>query len=65
MTSNGFAETHGRYVSNLYKLNEKVKLKKENRVFEALIKGISPVGKLIVQHGIEEEFDFGSVEWIP
>lgn len=64
LIKNGFSETYETYVANLYKLNEKVKLKKENRVFEATIRGVSKSGKLVVEHGIEEEFDFGSVEWI-
>ena len=52
------------YLAHFYKKDEKVKLKKDNRIFEAVIKGISPAGKLVVQHSIEEEFDFGEVEWI-
>ena len=41
-----------------------VKFKKDNRVFEGIIKSVSPSGKLIVHHAIEEEFDFGQVEWL-
>ena len=37
---------------------------KDNRVFEAIIKSVSPEGKLVVQHAIEEEFNFGEVEWV-
>ena len=48
----------------LYKKNEPVRLKKGSRVFEATIKSVSPSGKLIVQHAIEEEFDFGEIEWV-
>ncbi len=60
----GFEEIFTQYLSHLYKINEKVKLKKDNRVFETTVKTISPSGRLIVDHGIEEEFDFGSVEWL-
>lgn len=60
----GFEPTFQQYLQQLYKLNEKVKLKKENRIFEAIVKGISASGKLIVQHAIEEEFGFGEVEWV-
>ena len=60
----GFENILNIYNSNLYKKDKKVKLKKGNRVFEAIIKGISPGGKLIVQHGIEEQFDFGEIEWV-
>jgi BirA family biotin operon repressor/biotin-[acetyl-CoA-carboxylase] ligase len=59
-----FSDIYDRYVANLYKKNNKVKLKKGNRVFEAMIKSVSPSGKLIVQHAIEEEFDFGEIEWV-
>jgi len=51
------------YLASLYKKNSTLKLKKDNRVFEAIFKSVSPSGKLIVQHAIEEEFDFGEVEW--
>ena len=53
-----------RYNQLLYKLNEQVKLKKDNRVFEVIIKGVSPSGKLMTAHTIDEEFGFGEVEWV-
>ena len=59
-----FEKIFSLYLSHLYKKGATVKLKKDNRVFEATILSVSPVGKLIVQHGIEEEFDFGDVEWV-
>lgn len=59
-----FEKIFSEYLSHLYKRNETVKLKKENRVFEATIIGVSPSGKLIIKHSIEEEFDFGEVEWL-
>jgi BirA family biotin operon repressor/biotin-[acetyl-CoA-carboxylase] ligase len=52
------------YNQYLYKRNEKVKLKKNNRVFEVTIKGVSQKGKLMVSQAIDEEFDFGEVEWV-
>jgi len=69
LTSAGFENIFSIYNRNLYKLNEKVKLKKETRVFEAVIKGVSCAGKLITDHSIEEDpitigFDFGEVEWM-
>lgn len=64
LTRNGFENLYAEYLSHLYKRNEKVKLKKDNRVFEAMIKTVSPAGKLIIQHSIEEEFDFGAIEWV-
>jgi BirA family biotin operon repressor/biotin-[acetyl-CoA-carboxylase] ligase len=64
LIAGGFGMLFNDYLSHLYKKNEKVRLRKENRVFEVIIKSVSPSGRLIVQHSIEEEFDFGSVEWI-
>jgi BirA family biotin operon repressor/biotin-[acetyl-CoA-carboxylase] ligase len=60
----GFEAIYSSYLAFLYKKNELVKLKKGSRVFEAMIKTVSPAGKLIVQHAVEEEFDFGEIEWV-
>ncbi len=62
--TDGLEKIFSVYLSTLYKKNEKVKLKKGNRVFEATIIGVSPNGKLIAKHSIEEEFDFGEIEWL-
>ncbi len=53
-----------KYNQHLYRLNEKAKLKKNNRVFEAVIKGVSQSGKLMTTHSIDEEFGYGEVEWV-
>jgi len=52
------------YRSNLYKLGEKIKLKKGNRIFEAIMKDVTDTGQLIVQHAVDERFDVGEVEWM-
>ena len=52
------------YRSHLYKLGENARFKKDNRVFEATVKDISPSGKLILQHKVEEEFTVGEINWI-
>ena len=39
-------------------------LKKDNIVFEALIEGVAPSGKLIIQHAFQEEINFGDIEWV-
>jgi BirA family biotin operon repressor/biotin-[acetyl-CoA-carboxylase] ligase len=52
------------YNQFLYKKGELVKLKKDNRVFSATIRNVTPTGQLVVQHGIEEQFDFGEIEWL-
>lgn len=52
------------YKSGLYKLNESVRLKKDNRVFSAIIKDVSTMGELIVHHATEERYNVGDVEWV-
>ncbi len=60
----GFENIFNYYLQHLYKKDEEVKFKKDSRVFKAIVKGITKTGKLILQHGIEEEFDFGELEWV-
>jgi BirA family transcriptional regulator, biotin operon repressor / biotin---[acetyl-CoA-carboxylase] ligase len=52
------------YNNVLYKKNQTVRLKKETRIFEAQIKGVTNTGKLITQTSIEELFDFGEIQWV-
>jgi BirA family transcriptional regulator, biotin operon repressor / biotin---[acetyl-CoA-carboxylase] ligase len=52
------------YNKQLYKLNQRVKLKKASAVFETTIKGVSLQGHLHTQDAIERHFDFGEVEWL-
>ncbi len=61
---NGFDTIYTTYLSLLYKKNEPVKLKKDNRVFEAIIQSVLPTGELVVKHAIEERFNFGEIEWM-
>jgi BirA family transcriptional regulator, biotin operon repressor / biotin---[acetyl-CoA-carboxylase] ligase len=64
LLKNGFENIFNYYLQHLYKKDEKVKFKKDTRVFEALVKDVTKTGRLIVQHSIEEEFDFGELEWV-
>ena len=52
------------YNEALYKRGQTVRFKKENRSFEALVKGVDKHGKLVLEHAIEESFSFGELEWI-
>ena len=52
------------YKKDLYKINEIVKFKNGNRIFEAIIKDVSMEGRLVVQHALEERFDVGELEWL-
>jgi BirA family biotin operon repressor/biotin-[acetyl-CoA-carboxylase] ligase len=53
-----------KYNQYLFSIEKKVKLKKDNMVFETTIKGVSSQGKLITADVIEREFDFDEVEWV-
>jgi len=52
------------YNAHLYKKDETVRFKKDNRVFDATVKSVDANGRLIIQHSIEEKIDFGQLEWI-
>ncbi|MFL5740919.1 MAG: biotin--[acetyl-CoA-carboxylase] ligase [Flavisolibacter sp.] len=52
------------YSSKLYKLEEEVRLKKDNRIFQARVRGVNTMGQLMVEHGVEEVFNVGEVEWV-
>ncbi len=51
------------YNLHLYKRNEVVRLKKENQIFETMIKEVTPQGKLVTFDEEERSFGFGEVEW--
>ncbi len=52
------------YNRHLYKIQQSVRLKKDNMVFETEIRGVSPQGQLLTKDSIERHFDFGEVEWV-
>lgn len=52
------------YRSQLYKLNQTVRLKHGSRVFDAAIKDVSSLGELVVEHATEERFGVGELEWV-
>ena len=64
LLSKSFDLLLGEYNQHLFRKNMLVKLKKDNVVFETLIKGVSHQGMLITQDAIERQFDFGEVEWV-
>jgi BirA family biotin operon repressor/biotin-[acetyl-CoA-carboxylase] ligase len=51
------------YNEHLYKLNQKIKLKKSSMVFTTTVKGITSHGELLTQDTMERHFAFGVVEW--
>ncbi len=64
LKNDGFEKMLIEYNKNLYGLNNKVKLKKGNIVFETTIKGVSPQGELITIDAMERSFGFDEVEWV-
>lgn len=64
LITKGFEDIYSSYLALLYKKDESVKLKKENRIFKATIKSVLPTGELVVQHALEESFRFGEIEWV-
>jgi BirA family biotin operon repressor/biotin-[acetyl-CoA-carboxylase] ligase len=64
LSKDGFEEIYAYYLKHLYKLNQAVRLKKDNVVFDAIIKSVSRTGKIIVDQGMEKEYTFGEVELV-
>lgn len=52
------------YNGKLYRLGEKVRLKKDNAVFETEITGTTALGQLLTKDAMERQFEFGEVEWV-
>ena len=52
------------YNTNLYLANKKVKLRKQNVVFETTIKGVNEHGQLLTADKMPRQFEFGDVEWV-
>lgn len=52
------------YNRHLYKKDEKVKLKKENIVFQTRIERVNSQGQLITSDAIERQFNSGEIKWL-
>lgn len=52
------------YLGALYKINEPIKLRKDDRIFECTLKSVTPEGKLVVLRDTEQEYDVGEVDWV-
>lgn len=52
------------YNSRLYRRNEKVRLRKDNVVFETTVQEVLPTGELVTHDAFERRFLFGEVEWV-
>lgn len=49
------------YESVMYKRGETVSLRKDGNVFEAVVRGVAPSGRLIAG---DRQYDFNEIEWI-
>ena len=52
------------YNNSLYMVNQKVKFRNQNIVFEAIVNGVNNYGQLKATDGMERVFEFGEVEWV-
>jgi BirA family biotin operon repressor/biotin-[acetyl-CoA-carboxylase] ligase len=52
------------YNTVLYKLNQPVRLKKDNAVFETTVQGVTATGELMTQDTLPRQFQVGEVEWV-
>jgi len=64
LKTNGFSKMLAEYNRILYKLNEKVRLKKQNIIFETTLTGVSHLGQLQTADATPHSFDFDEVEWV-
>ncbi|MBS1495343.1 MAG: biotin--[acetyl-CoA-carboxylase] ligase [Bacteroidetes bacterium] len=59
-----FVKMLEQYNQYLYKKNKDLLLKKNGIEFNTCIKGVNALGKLLTTDIIDNEFDFGEVEWM-
>ncbi len=58
------SSTMSSYNEILYKRGKKVRLRKDNFVFETTISGVTDNGQLVTLDSVERFFEFGEVEWV-
>jgi len=64
LDSSSFETILSEYNQQLYALNKAVNLKKNDTVFESVIKEVNANGQLVTVDEVERVFDFGEVEWM-
>jgi BirA family biotin operon repressor/biotin-[acetyl-CoA-carboxylase] ligase len=52
------------YNNNLYKKNQRVRFRKNNMVFEAMVQSVNHFGELIVFDTIQKSYRFGEIDWL-
>jgi BirA family biotin operon repressor/biotin-[acetyl-CoA-carboxylase] ligase len=58
-----FTPTYNYYNEHLYKKNKRVILRKDTIEFETLIQSVSTSGQLLTTDIIDNQFNFGEIEW--
>jgi BirA family biotin operon repressor/biotin-[acetyl-CoA-carboxylase] ligase len=51
------------YNKRLYKNGKEVKFKNNNISFTGTVLGVNALGQLIINHGIEQAYNFGEIIW--
>ena len=64
LQSKGFDSLLKEYNQRLFKKDQKVKLRKENIIFETTIIEVTSHGQLHTKDSIDRYFNFGEVEWV-
>ena len=64
LLNNGIASILEDYNGILYRHGQSIKLKKDNAVFECMLKGVNIYGQLVVEGALEQSFNVGEVEWV-
>jgi len=54
----------GEYNECLYKLNEKIRLKHNNKIIDVIINNVNATGQLLVTDTVQKLFNFGEVEFL-
>ncbi len=64
LSLNSFEDVIQDYNNLLYKKDEAVKLKKDNRIFETMIKSVDSGGNLITYDVVERSFAANEISWV-
>jgi BirA family biotin operon repressor/biotin-[acetyl-CoA-carboxylase] ligase len=52
------------YNQRLYRRDQPVRLKKDQAVFETVVKKVTPTGELLTRDVLDRQFTFGEIEWV-
>jgi BirA family biotin operon repressor/biotin-[acetyl-CoA-carboxylase] ligase len=64
LQNGGMNQQLANYNALLYKKDCRVSLKKDNILFQPIIKAVMANGRVVVDNGIEEEYDLGQLIWV-